>query len=338
MSLRTSVAANQDVASPAADSVELHPLPLPRRRAVRPCGPADPLLTLVYHDLDRQFDALQIALSELNCDDSIGAVHRARNATRRLRGTLKVFRDLLPDPPVRRLRSELSWLAEVLGGVRDLDVHRARLDDGLSRLPATATADLEPYLRHVEQEHSERVHALEGALASERFARLSAGFAAFLDREPSRMALRHSPGACDDGAAEYAVPALRKLRRTGRRIDRHSPPEELHRLRIRCKRLRYQLESFEPAYGDRLRRVVRNLKRLQDSLGVHLDATVAAHRLRAFVASDGASELRPASRRAVRQLSELEAGNAKASLKSFRHDWKRFEARVRPKKLKRKLQ
>jgi CHAD domain-containing protein len=283
---------------------------------------------------------LQVALPQLDGDDSVGAVHRARNATRRLRSTLKAFRDLLPDPPVRRLRSELSWLADLLGQVRDLDVHRARLAQSLARLPAARAADLGPYLQHLEHEHAERVRALADALASERYARLSADFAEFLDREPSHSALRRSLGfTAHEGATEYAFRALRKLRRAGRRMDRHSSAEELHRFRIRCKRLRYQLESFEPVSGDRLQRVLKKLKRLQDSLGTHHDAIVAAERLRAFAASPRASEASAAGcRQALRELIEVETGEAAAAFKAFRHDWKRFEERVRPRKLGRRLQ
>jgi CHAD domain-containing protein len=345
MSLRTSDHASDDEATPAAAPaaeryVEPYGLPPLRRRAIRPCAPSDPLLTLVYHDLDRQFDALQVALPQLDGDDRVGAVHRARNATRRLRSTLKVFRDLLPDPPVRHLRSELSWLGDVLGQVRDPDVHRARLAQNLGRLPATHAADLEPYLERFEHEHSERMRALADALAGERYARLSADFAGFLDREPSRSALRRSLGfTAREGTAECTVRALRKLRRAGRRINRHSSADELHRFRIRCKRLRYQLESFEPVSGDRLRRVLKNLKRLQDSLGTHHDAIVATERLRAFAATQpAADESGRRSRQALRDLIELETGDAAAALKAFRREWKRFEERVRPRKLEHRLQ
>jgi CHAD domain-containing protein len=344
MSLRTSDPTSHDmatpVAAPAADTCgEVLEFPAPRRRAPRPCGPSDPLLILVYHDLDRQFDALQAALPQINGEDGVAGVHRARNATRRLRVTLKVFRDLLPDPPMRRLRSELSWLADMLGQVRDLDVHRTRLEQSLARVPAITASDIEPYLRYLEREHSAKSHALADVLAGERFARLSADFAAFLDREPSRAALRRSLGfSARDGAAEYAVRALRKLRRAGRQIGRRSSPEELHRFRIRCKRLRYQFESFEPVCEDCLRRPLKQLKRLQDSLGAHHDAVVATERLRTFTASLGMSDVSSGCRQALRDLIELETADAAASLEAFRHDWKRFEERVRPKKLKRKLQ
>jgi CHAD domain-containing protein len=326
--------------SPAADAggevLEFAPA---QRRPPRPCGPSDPLLILVYHDLDRQFVALQAALPQVNSQDGVVAVHRARNATRRLRGTLKVFRDLLPDPPVRRLRSELSWLADVLGQVRDLDVHRNRLEQTLARGPPITASDIEPYLRHVEREHSTKIHELADVLAGERFARLSADFAAFLDREPSRAALRRSLGfSARDGAAQYSVRSLCKLRRAGRRIGRHASADELHRFRIRCKRLRYQLESFEPVCEDCLRRPLKELKRLQDSLGAHRDAVVASQRLRAFAASLDASEASTRCRQALHNLVGLETADAAASLDAFRHDWKRFEERIRPKRLQRKLQ
>src|SRR5262245_38359550 len=77
-------------------------------RTVRKCGPDDPMLVLAYHDLDRQFAALLTAVPQLDADNSAEATHRARNATRRIRGTLKAFRSLLPVQPATRLAAEVA--------------------------------------------------------------------------------------------------------------------------------------------------------------------------------------------------------------------------------------
>ena len=55
------------------------------------------------------------------------AVHQARVGTRRLRSDLRTLSPLLEEAPVKRWRSELSWLGGLLGGVRDLDVLEPRL-------------------------------------------------------------------------------------------------------------------------------------------------------------------------------------------------------------------
>jgi CHAD domain-containing protein len=53
-----------------------------------------------------------------------------------------------------------------------------------------------------------------------------------------------------------------------------------HRLRIRCKALRYALEFHGGLYGKAAQRMVDNLVELQDLLGEHQDAEVAVAWLR----------------------------------------------------------
>ena len=54
-------------------------------------------------------------------------LHQARVATRRLRAVLRAAEPLLDPDWTQALRTELSWLAEALGPVRDLDVLLERL-------------------------------------------------------------------------------------------------------------------------------------------------------------------------------------------------------------------
>jgi CHAD domain-containing protein len=81
-------------------------------------------------------------------------------------------------------------------------------------------------------------------------------------------------------APELLTHEHRKLAAIGDAIGPDSPPEALHAVRIRCKRLRYGVESFEPWYGKRARAYVKRLAAVQDLLGTHQDAVVAANTLR----------------------------------------------------------
>ena len=59
------------------------------------------------------------------------------------------------------------------------------------------------------------------------------------------------------------------------RIGPTSPATDYHRLRIRCKRLRYALEFLSDLYPGATRPLMRRLVTVQDVLGVHQDADVA---------------------------------------------------------------
>jgi CHAD domain-containing protein len=71
----------------------------------------------------------------------------------------------------------------------------------------------------------------------------------------------------------------------GDAINRSSPPDSYHSLRIEGKKLRYALEFFGPVYGAPATDFARRLTALQDVLGLHQDAYVAIDMLHDLAAN-----------------------------------------------------
>jgi hypothetical protein len=78
---------------------------------------------------------------------------------------------------------------------------------------------------------------------------------------------------------DQVAKAAKKAKRTGAVAD-------FHRLRIRCKRLRYSLEFASEVYAGRTTRYVRRLTAVQDELGLMQDAEVASLRLAELVTGE----------------------------------------------------
>ncbi|MBV8949814.1 MAG: CHAD domain-containing protein [Actinobacteria bacterium] len=72
----------------------------------------------------------------------------------------------------------------------------------------------------------------------------------------------------------------RALWREVRRVGSSPAPAELHAIRIRAKRARYAAEAAGPALGAPARRFAKRMEQLQELLGNHHDAVVAAAWLR----------------------------------------------------------
>jgi hypothetical protein len=70
--------------------------------------------------------------------------------------------------------------------------------------------------------------------------------------------------------------------RAGAGLDEASPPETLHRLRVRVKKLRYVLEPMRAVGGKPARRMLRRLERVQERVGLYHDAVTAAAWLRGW--------------------------------------------------------
>ena len=178
-------------------------------------------------------------------DEDSEGVHQARVGIRRLRSDLRTFGALLNAEQVRPLRDELRWLADTLGRVRDLDVLLTHLRNDASRLKPEDNRGGEEITGRLSAERTAAHTDLLEALRSERCA-------ALLDRLASLVASPAFISADAERPAADVVPKLvaRPLRRLRREADRIGPTpadEELHRVRILAKRLRYATDVSAPS-------------------------------------------------------------------------------------------
>ena len=245
-------------------------------------APADPAIHLAYGRLLEQFE--EMIAQEPRAWEGLDpeGVHKMRVATRRLRSALRAFKKVLP-ASIRSFNGEFKWLASALGGVRDLDVARGNLPHFLSEIPEEDAAHLDDYQQHLADRWREERRHLLACLASRRYGRLKAGFAQRLERGPSAHVMETLGSITVGDAAQLLIgKRYRGVLRRGREITSASSDESLHALRIRCKRLRYLLEFFRPAYGELLKAETTRLKKLQDVLGEFQDACVASYLLRRY--------------------------------------------------------
>jgi CHAD domain-containing protein len=208
-------------------------------------------------------------------------VHQMRVGTRRLRSDLRSFGALLDAAWADRLRAELAWLAEPLGGARDAEVLRARLRatadaDPLAPLDEAAVARIDAELT---VRHEEALAALDEALGSPRYLALlelliEAARAPRLAPDAGRTALKVLPS--------LVVRPWRKLVHGGGGAPgaggllAEGPDEEWHEVRVRGKRARYATEAVATVIGGGAVALSRALGRVQNVLGEHQDAAVAA--------------------------------------------------------------
>ena len=211
-------------------------------------------------------------------DEDPEGVHQARVGTRRLRSDLRSFQTLLDPDSTRSLRDELSWPLDALGKVRDLDVLLAHLrSDALRLTSGDNRGGDEIFSRLVEDRAAAHAELLD-ALRTERCARLLENLAGFIAEPPFVTADARRPAA--DVVPALVRRPLRRLRREADRLGSAPGDDELHRVRILAKRLRYATDVCVPVAGKPARHAARVLAKLQDVLGEHNDARIALDRLR----------------------------------------------------------
>jgi CHAD domain-containing protein len=239
---------------------------------------------LAFAVLRRQLAVLREKEPGTRLGEDPEELHDMRVATRRLRAALALFAEVLPIR-AQVFREELGWLGRLLGGVRDLDVQL----EGLTEM-ATATVawiagartlnhdPLAELTALLERERDAARAAMLSGLDSVRFERLDRGLAAMVQQGPARRSLAARVPAVI-AMPDLVVARHGAVAKAARRAKRSGVVSDFHRLRIRCKRLRYALEFSSEVYDGRTARFVRQLTALQDELGLMQDAEVASIQL-----------------------------------------------------------
>jgi CHAD domain-containing protein len=251
---------------------------VPRRRAEKltPKSPArDVMLAALDADRTRLLGADRGI--RLGTPDS---VHQARVAARRLRSVLGAFRPLFDRRVTDPLRDELKWFGEVLGGSRDAEVMRERLDELVRSQPGELV--LGPVAARIASTMAARAgqadRQVAAALDSDRYFRLlDALDAAIADPPWSRRAAEPAQDVLP-GRVRRTWKRARKLAKQADRAQDRSTA--LHELRKSAKRARYAGEAVEPAFGKPAKRYAKRMKKLQTVLGDHHDAIVTQDLLR----------------------------------------------------------
>ncbi len=247
----------------------------PARSAAFPSiGPSSSLGDVASAALARNVKRFGENGAAVRLQDDPDALHDLRVASRRLRAALSEFSGILPVSSVR-IRNELGQLGVSLGAVRDLDVEIAQLVSW--QRSADAQDDMIPLIEFLESERATARDAMQRTMGSARWGRVSTA----LERLVARGPLRNSSEPRREARAVapnllFATEA--KVRKAAIRAEEDPSPQALHRLRIRCKRLRYSLEFFAPVFRGRADDTIEGLVAMQDLLGSHQDAIVAISR------------------------------------------------------------
>jgi CHAD domain-containing protein len=233
------------------------------------------------------------------------AIHPTRVAVRRYRSALRVFADLVDAERAAALDTELRWFSLLLGGVRDPQVRRGRLESAVAELDAPLQTDavqtaLDDSLRAEEDKARAQ---LDRAMRGRRYLALLAELAAWHVAPP----LTESGANRDKAAARYVRRAEQQLRKRLRAVA-DGDDDALHRARKAAKRARYSAEAALPALGKRAAISAARAKHAQERLGDYLDATLSCAALRQLGARSSNSE-----GFAIGVLYQIERDNADAA-------------------------
>jgi CHAD domain-containing protein len=244
------------------------------------------------------------------------ALHDHRVAARRLRAMLRAGRPLIDRQWADDLRRPLKNAGVELAEVRDLDVLIEQLRGNVDQLDGPVRAGglriLQALERRRERAHMVLLAALAGGAYISLLNRLELAVA-----EP-----RFS------GSGSLAKALAREHRRTCRKVRRlptRPADGELHEIRKAVKRARYSAELSGTVGVKGTRKYLKRAKQVQNVLGDHQDAVVAAEVLQQLRAElpDHAAQL------ALTALTERQSERRVRARAAFPKAWKRFQKQGR---------
>lgn len=217
-------------------------------------------------------------------------IHRMRVATRRLRTRLNLFEDYLPGKKARAWAKGLRRLTRALGEARDADVQLIFLESYLdTQALKREHAGIKRLMVRIRQQRemlqSQVLKALEklenSGLLTEMEEVVQAALEAPIAEEGQPA--RQSPY----GLARMAILARLKEVMGYEQVvrdPRHS--DELHRMRIAAKHLRYCLEAFDDLFEGQMKKPIKAAKTIQEMLGDIHDCDVWMVLLPDFLAQE----------------------------------------------------
>jgi CHAD domain-containing protein len=249
-------------------------------------------------------------------------VHEMRVALRRLRAAARLFRNALGDED-KALKADAKRFAKQLGVVRDLDVFIEFLRHYIEGLPAGQR----PFVQHL-------IRAEQGKRRRARVALIKAfeskAFETFKRRYAGAPLALTQGGKAERRVAEAAprmlARALRSVTQDPRALYQYAP-NELHRLRIRCKRLRYTGEFLADLYPNRLDALVTPAEAMQESLGLIHDMDVYTERIVVYAERRRSQGGDPSESNAVDALIGHLVSLRREALGQARSVWKAFRNR-----------
>ncbi len=295
-------------------------------KVLRPLHPED-TAGKAARSIHRQLlELMEVNLPGLLADLDIEFLHDFRVAVRRMRSAASLFKRVFPEAELRSLKKDCTLLGRLSGPTRDLDVHLLSGQETRSLLPEYLWPGADAFWEELAARRREEQRDLARALTGRKIRALFKRRHRFLEAEAGKM----GPDAglpIHSLAAQLVRRRCRRVLRQGQSLHAATSDEELHRLRIACKKLRYSLEFFTSLYPPQeMQALLHHLKKVQDALGTFNDLSIQQAWLQDYLGNpppewgkSGASPLIPAAVGALMQeMHQKRQGLRAQAMEAFR--------------------
>lgn len=250
--------------------------------SLHPDMPAHEALRMIFSSL---VGTMRVNESGILEDIDTEFLHDFRVSVRRTRSALTLTKGIYPAETAERFKNGFRTLGRMTNRLRDLDIYLLGKDEYLGMVSPSLKSGVEKLFGIIGREREEARAEFERFMGSREYRDILGSWEAFL-------ASRDSEGVGGKADAPVITLARKRIKRRyakvlsfGAGINDASPDEDLHTLRIECKKLRYYIEFFESLFPEaEVKQAIKHLKGLQDNLGDINDLRVQQESIKGFVA------------------------------------------------------
>lgn len=255
---------------------------------LRQPGEHDTAIEVAVAALADHFGRFQALEGEVAVD-APDAVHQARISLRRMRSILQIYKKVFDRGDAKRLRDELRWAGEKLGGPRDSEVIREEFTEVLDKLdPSEIVGPVRERIEStLEARHEREFAKLTLAMASPRWDSVYAQATEFITESPASNRGRRPAGKTLGRLAGESVERVAERDKVARKR-----PEDLegwHEVRKGAKGARYAHEVLARLGSKDAERERSGWKKVATAFGEVQDSVILEEQLSAFEADASAA-------------------------------------------------
>ncbi|MBB1486346.1 CHAD domain-containing protein [Oceanospirillum sediminis] len=217
-------------------------------------------------------------------------LHQYRVALRRMRALFAQMKNYIGPEQSLWFKDALGDLARETNRLRDLDVYLEDRDYYFGLVPEKLQPGLEELFQHFTRERNREQKRVAAYLQNTPYLNKVSAIEETLKSCPSEPGEKgHLPIA--EVAAQRIRKRYKQIAKDAALIHDQTPDDDVHEIRLDCKKLRYLLEFFGPVLDkERVRPVMQALKKLQDNLGRFNDYSVQRESLEHYLENHKTSE------------------------------------------------
>lgn len=211
-------------------------------------------------------------------------LHHYRVALRMVRAAVAQLKEVFPPQDVISLKQRFGALASETNHLRDLDVFILDKERYMGLLPPSLRDGLLPMFNDFEQSRSVEVKRIARWLNNRAYKQEIAELESLFENGYSALETHWSEQPIIELAVTKIQKRYKKIQKAAAKITHDTPDDDIHDIRIDCKKLRYLLYFFGSLFNKKQVKIAgKHLKALQDHLGIFNDLSVQAEFLENYL-------------------------------------------------------